>query len=134
MEVPNPGERLKPGASVHAVVIAEAFKAATIVPAAAILPGEEGGPAVLTVSSDSVAHKKQVTLGIREGDKVQVLAGVSPGESVVIVGGMGVDDKAKVKVVDTTVKEADEDEDEEAKPSPAKSSSEKKPEEKSKEK
>jgi multidrug efflux pump subunit AcrA (membrane-fusion protein) len=126
VEVPNPGERLKPGASVHAVLIAEAFKAATVVPAAAILPGEEGGTAVLIVSKDSVAHKRQVTLGIREGDKVQVLAGVSPGESVVIVGGMGVDDKAKVKIVDTTVKEADEDEDEEeAKPAPSKQSEEK---------
>src|ERR1051326_3592965 len=126
VEVPNPGDRLKPGASVRAVVITEAFKAATVVPAAAILPGEEGGTAVLTVTPDSVAHKKQVTLGIRDGDKVQVLAGVSPGESVVIVGGMGVDDKAKVKIVDTTVKEADEDEDEEeAKPAPSKQSEEK---------
>ena len=50
-------------------------------------------------------------LGVREGDKVQILNGVRPGEEVVIVGGMGLDDKAKVKVIDTTVKEApDEDE------------------------
>ena len=107
----------------------QAIKAATVVPAAAILPGEEGGTAVLIVSSDSIAHKRQVTLGVREGDKVQVLSGARPGETVVIVGGMGVDDKAKVRIVDTTVKEADEDEDvQEAKPSPA----QKKDEEKSK--
>jgi hypothetical protein len=48
---------------------------------------------------------------VREGNKVQVLSGVGPGEEVVVVGGMGVDDKAKVKVIDTTVKET-EDEDE----------------------
>jgi len=40
-----------------------------------------------------------VDVGIREGDKVQLLNGVKPGESVVIVGGLGVDDKAKVKVL-----------------------------------
>jgi multidrug efflux pump subunit AcrA (membrane-fusion protein) len=112
VQADNPGERLKPGASVHAAIATEIYKAATVVPAAAILPGEEGGTAVLTVSADSRAHKRPVKLGIREGNKVQVLSGVSPGESVVVVGGMGVDDKAKVKIVDTSVKEIEEDEDE----------------------
>ena len=112
VEIANPGEILKPGTSVHAMIVAESIKAATVIPAAAILPGEEGGEAVLVISSDSVAHKRPVRLGLREGNKVQVLSGVNPGESVVIVGGMGVDDKAKVKVIDTTVKEPDEDEDE----------------------
>jgi hypothetical protein len=34
----------------------------------------------------------------------------------VVVGGMGVDDKGKVKVVDATAPDADEDQPEEAKP------------------
>jgi multidrug efflux pump subunit AcrA (membrane-fusion protein) len=111
VEAENPGEKLKPGASVHAVIITEMFKAATVVPIAAILPGEEKGTAVLTVSADSTAHKKQVELGVREGDKVQILSGVRPGEEVVVVGGLGVDDKAKVKIINTTVEEeSDEDE------------------------
>jgi multidrug efflux pump subunit AcrA (membrane-fusion protein) len=110
VEAENPGERLKPGASVHAAIITEIFKAATVVPVSAIIPGEEKGTAVLTVSADSTAHKKQVELGVREGDKVQILSGVRPGEEVVVVGGLGVDDKAKVKVIDTTVQEEDEDE------------------------
>ena len=105
VEAENPGEKLKPGASVHAVIITEMFKAATVVPIAAILPGEEKGTAVLTVSADSTAHKKQVELGVREGDKVQILSGVRPGEEVVVVGGLGVDDKAKVKIINTTVEE-----------------------------
>jgi multidrug efflux pump subunit AcrA (membrane-fusion protein) len=95
------------------------FKAATVVPIAAILPGEEKGTAVLTVSADSTAHKKQVELGVREGDKVQILSGVRPGEEVVVVGGLGVDDKAKVKVIDTSVAE-EEDEDENPAPPDAK--------------
>ncbi len=111
VEAENPGERLKPGASVHVAIITEMFKAATVVPITAILPGEEKGTAVLTVSADSIAHKKQVELGVREGDKVQILSGVRPGEEVVVVGGLGVDDKAKVKIINTAVEEeADEDE------------------------
>jgi multidrug efflux pump subunit AcrA (membrane-fusion protein) len=119
VEAENPGEKLKPGASVHAVIITEMFKAATVVPITAILPGEEKGTAVLTVSADSTAHKKQVELGVREGDKVQILSGVRPGEEVVVVGGLGVDDKAKVKIINTTVEESDED-DTPAPPEPAK--------------
>jgi multidrug efflux pump subunit AcrA (membrane-fusion protein) len=109
IKIPNPGERLKPGSSVHAKIVTELFKAATVVPVTAILPGEEGGSAALVIVN-SVAHKRQLQLGVREGDKVQVLNGVRPGEEVVTVGGMGVDDKGKVKVIDTSVKEAPDEE------------------------
>jgi hypothetical protein len=50
---------------------------------------------------------------------------------VVIVGGVGLDDKAKVKVIDTTVKEAP-DEDENAPPEPAAGKGQKKDEAKPK--
>jgi hypothetical protein len=89
------------------------------VPAAAIIPGEEGGTAVLTVDSNSIAHRKSVKLGVREGNQVQILNGVMPGEEVVVVGGLGVDDKTKVKVVTTAVEESDEDEDPNAPEEPA---------------
>jgi HlyD family secretion protein len=122
VEVQNAGERLKPGTSVHASIIAEEYKAANVVPVAAILPGEEGGTAVLTVDSNSVAHKKAVKLGVREGNQVQILNGVTPGDEVVVVGGLGVDDKTKVKVVTTAVEESADDEDTNApeEPTPSK--------------
>lgn len=119
IQADNPGERLKPGTAIHADIATEVVKAATVVPATAILPGEEGGTAVLTVSPDSVAHKRTVTLGIRQGGQVQILSGVNPGEEVVVSGGLGVDDKAKVKIVTTQVEESDEDEDEKAPEAPA---------------
>ena len=109
VEIANPGEKLKPGASVHARIVTELVKNATTVPATAILPGEEGGTAVLVIDSDSIAHRHVVQIGIREGDKVQILNGARPGDEVVVVGGLGVDDKQKVKKVDTTVQESDDD-------------------------
>jgi len=119
IEVANPDGRLKPGTAVHAAIATEVYKAATVVPVAAILPGEEGGTAVLTVSSDSIAHKRAVTLGVREHNLVQILSGASPGEEVVVVGGMGLDDKAKVKIVTTAVEESDEEEEEAGPEAPA---------------
>ena len=106
VQATNPGERLKPGASVHVGVVTGEAANAMVVPLTAILPGEEGGTAVVVVSSDSVAHLRKVDVGIREGDKVQLLNGVKPGESVVVVGGLGVEDKAKVKVL-TAPEESD---------------------------
>ena len=111
---PNPGGRLKPGAAVHASIIAETIRNAVVVPASAILPGEEGGTAVLTVSPDSTAHLRGVDVGVRYGDKVQIVRGVNPGDEVVISGGLGVDDKAKVKIVGATEEKPD-DEDDDAK-------------------
>ena len=119
VQVENKGERLKPGTTVHASIVTEEYKAATVVPVAAILPGEEGGTAVLTVDSASIAHRKAVKLGVREGNQIQILNGVMPGEEVVVVGGLGVDDKTKVKVVTTAVEESDEDEDPNAPEEPA---------------
>ena len=109
---PNPGDRFKPGAAVHASIVAETIRNAVVVPASAILPGEEGGTAVLTVSPDSTAHLRGVDVGVRYGDKVQIVTGVRAGDEVVIAGGLGVDDKAKVKIVGATEEKPDEEDDE----------------------
>jgi multidrug efflux pump subunit AcrA (membrane-fusion protein) len=118
VQVDNPSRKLKVGAAVHVSIVTEIIRNAMLVPVAAILPGETGGTAVLVIDSDATAHRRAVQLGVRQGDKVQVLTGVLPREDVVVVGGMGVDDKGKVKVVDATAPDADEDQPEEAKPSP----------------
>ncbi|MFY9728204.1 MAG: efflux RND transporter periplasmic adaptor subunit [Bryobacteraceae bacterium] len=98
-EAANPGEGLKPGASVRLSIVTETIPRAVVIPAAAILPGEEGGDAVLVVSADSTVHRKTIETGSRDGDKVQVLSGVSPGEQVVAAGGVGLDDNSRVRIV-----------------------------------
>jgi HlyD family secretion protein len=104
----NPGERLRAGGSVHATIVAAIINDATIVPAAAIYPNDEGGSMVITVDEKNIAHHAGVQVGVREGDMVQVLyqlqpdatvEGVQPGEQVVTVGGLGLEDDAKVRIV-----------------------------------
>lgn len=116
VQADNPGHALKVGAAVHVSIVTEIIKNAMLVPVAAILPGETGGTAVLVIDSDATAHRRAVQLGVRQGDKVQVLTGVLPREDVVVVGGMGVDDKGKVKVIDASAPEAEEDQPEAAAP------------------
>jgi multidrug efflux pump subunit AcrA (membrane-fusion protein) len=99
VQADNPGGRLKPGASAHATIVTAVIPDAVVAPAQAILPGEEGGSMVMTVSAGNIAHQKKVEVGVTDGDKVQILSGVSPGERVITVGGVGLDDNSKVRIV-----------------------------------
>ncbi|HUK17818.1 MAG TPA: efflux RND transporter periplasmic adaptor subunit [Bryobacteraceae bacterium] len=108
VQAANPGERLKPGASVHVSIVTETLKNVVVVPSSAILPGEDGGTAVLVLGADNTVHQKKVEVGVREADKVQILSGASPGDQVVTVGGVGLDDNAKVRVVEPGEKDEDE--------------------------
>jgi multidrug efflux pump subunit AcrA (membrane-fusion protein) len=67
----NPGEHLRVGASVHATIVAATIGDATIVPAAAILPAEEGGSMVVVIDETDTANHTKVQVGVREGDEVQ---------------------------------------------------------------
>lgn len=96
IQAPNPGEKLKPGSTVHSSIEVGDIKDAVVVPAAALLAFDEGGEKVMVVGSDSLAHERKVEVGPREGDKVQIVSGVKAGEQVITVGGLGLDDKAKV--------------------------------------
>lgn len=106
VQAENPGERLKPGVTVHVSIVAAILSKVVVVPAEAILPGSEGGSSVMVVGADSVAHEHKVQVGVREPDKVQIVSGVSSGERVVTVGGVGLQDGAKVRVVEAGEKSA----------------------------
>jgi HlyD family secretion protein len=94
----NSGELLKPGASVQVSILAETIPNAVVIPPVAILPSDEGSTKVLIFGADSLAHERSIEIGIREPDKVQVLKGLEQGESVIVVGGLGLKDKAKVRI------------------------------------
>jgi HlyD family secretion protein len=93
----NRGEVLKPGVSVQVDIAASTIGDALVVPAAAILSLEEGGEKVMVMGGDSAAHEQKVEVGVREGDRVQLLSGVKEGDQVITSGGLGLEDKAKVK-------------------------------------
>jgi multidrug efflux pump subunit AcrA (membrane-fusion protein) len=96
VEAANPGERFKPGATVRVDIHAETIKNAIVVPTAALLPSAEGGVQLMVVAVDNKAHERKIEVGVREPDKVQILKGVAAGEKVITVGGVGLEDGAKV--------------------------------------
>jgi HlyD family secretion protein len=94
----NTKERLRPGVNVQISVNAEEVPNALVVPSTAILSLEEGGDKVMVAGADSLAHERKVELGVHSGDDVQILSGVKEGEQVITVGGLGLEDKAKIQI------------------------------------
>jgi multidrug efflux pump subunit AcrA (membrane-fusion protein) len=68
------------------------------VPASALITGDDGTLGVMIVGSDSAAHLKPVTVGIRLPDTVQILSGIGPSDVVIDSGGYGLQDGTKVKI------------------------------------
>ena len=99
VQADNPGERLHAGQSVHVSIVAATLDGATLIPAPAVLPNAEGETIVLVVDDKNVAHEKVVQIGVREPEMVQIVAGVEVGERVVTQGGLGLEDKTKVRVM-----------------------------------
>lgn len=97
LEVANEDLRLKPGMFVRAALDLGADERATIVPYAALTQRNDSpGVFVLDPSSSTVLWR-QVTLGIREGDRIQVFGDGIAGR-VVTLGQELCDDGAKVTV------------------------------------
>jgi HlyD family secretion protein len=99
VQAPNPGERLRPGQTVHVEIAAGIIPNAVVVPADALLASSDGGSALMAIGADLIAHERKVDVGVRTGGRVQILSGVSPGERVVSSGGSGLEDGARVRIV-----------------------------------
>ena len=98
LKLPNTDGRYRVGTAVHAVIHGRTVPNAVQLPPSAILPGEDGGTAVLIVGADNTAHKRAITVGLRTSEAVQITSGVTPADIVVTQNGYGLDDGTKVKL------------------------------------
>ncbi len=98
VQAKNSGNQAKPGSSVKVTMISQVVPDALVVPAAAVLTDAEGATTVMVAGPDSRAHQKNVKLGVKQGDDVQITDGVQEGEKVITVGAYGLPDKTKVAI------------------------------------
>jgi HlyD family secretion protein len=110
VQAANPGEKLKPGGTVRVTIIAETIQNTIIVPASALLNSDEGGQKLMVVGADSRAQERKISVGVRQGNRLQIVSGIQEGEQVVTSGGLGLEDKAKVTVQKAPPEEEESDE------------------------
>jgi membrane fusion protein (multidrug efflux system) len=93
---------------VHVSIVAATVDGATLIPTAAVLPNDEGETIVLIVDDKNIAHEKVVQVGLREPGMVQIIAGLEVGQRVISSGGLGLEDKSKVRIMKPGEKKAGE--------------------------
>jgi RND family efflux transporter MFP subunit len=88
-ELDNPGEVLVPGTSVRATIELDRQSGAVLVPSEAVLlTGETDrtGKALVFLAEGEVARRREVVVGRRQADQLEVREGLSGGEPLVVSG------------------------------------------------
>jgi len=68
---------------------------ALIAPLFAIV--DKGGERLLFLEKDGVAHARTVSIGVIEGDRVQITKGLNPGDHLIVTGQTEVEEGMKVQ-------------------------------------
>jgi HlyD family secretion protein len=97
VQAKNPGDRLKPGTSVQVSMLAKTVADALVIPAAGLLTAQDGTTSVMLVGPDNHAHQKNVRVGIRQGNQVQIIEGLQAGDKIVASGAYGLPENTKIK-------------------------------------
>ncbi len=95
--VPNKGGLLRSGQIVRARLTRRILENVVMIPLRAVIPMEEGKAAYVVESG--LAQRRDVTLGVIKGDRVQVTRGLQPGDQLIISGHRFVAPGQKVNVV-----------------------------------
>src|SRR6266487_4859347 len=77
-EVPNPDGRLKPDMFANVEIITDINSRAVSVPQSAVL--EDNGKSIVFVAEGNGYKRRQVQLGIKSGDRVEIIDGLSAGD------------------------------------------------------
>jgi RND family efflux transporter MFP subunit len=95
VQIPNPGNTLRPGMIGKVNVLRASHAAALVVASQAVLRLQEG--TVVMRVQDGKAFRVPVVLGASKGDSVIVASGLSSGDRIITVGGFQVSEGTKVK-------------------------------------
>ena len=105
VQASNKDRRLRPGSAVKLSIVAQTVPDTTVVPAAALLTGSDGGNSVMVVGDDGRSHQQAVEPGIRTPELIQINKGLKPGQKVVTAGAFGLPDNTKVKPMEQSTEE-----------------------------
>ena len=94
--IDNPFTDIRPGMIARVAFVRQIIPDALAAPLFALV--DKGGERLVFVEKDGVAHSRTVSIGVIEGDRVQVTSGLSPGDHLIVKGQTEVEDGMKVSV------------------------------------
>jgi RND family efflux transporter MFP subunit len=97
IRVPNADGKLLSGMSARSSIRLEDRSGAIVIPAGAVV--EQYGEPIVFTMQEGVARRQNISLGMREGDRVEVLEGLEAGEDLIVQGQWSVKDGTAVENV-----------------------------------
>jgi RND family efflux transporter MFP subunit len=98
LKADNKQGTLKVGTPVKAEIVGRIVAKAMKIPNLAVQAAQDGSKSVMVMGTDNMAHRKAVTLGITDGEDVEVLSGVGASDMVITTGGYALEEGVKVKI------------------------------------
>lgn len=97
IEANEPPADVRPGSFVTVDIVRETRQGALLLPREAVI--RELQKTHVFVARDGEAERREVRLGLEEGDRVEALSGLEAGESVIVAGQGGLKDGSPVKIL-----------------------------------
>ncbi len=94
--ITNPDHDIRPGMIARVAFLRRVIPDALVSPLFAIV--DKGGERLLFIEKDGVAHARTVSIGVIEGDRVQITKGLDPGDHLIVTGQTEVEEGMKVQV------------------------------------
>jgi membrane fusion protein (multidrug efflux system) len=94
--VENPEHDIRPGMIARVAFLRRIIDDAVAAPLFALV--DKGGERLVYVVEDGVAHARTVTIGVIEGDRVQITKGLEPGDKLIVTGQTEVEEGMRVEV------------------------------------
>ncbi|MGM0579257.1 MAG: efflux RND transporter periplasmic adaptor subunit [Bacteroidota bacterium] len=95
-QAPNPNNTLIPGQFIRINLSLENRENAILIPTTAIMPKADGH--TVFIIKDGKAHLKDVQLGARTSNRVEILKGIEKGDTVAIAGVPQLKDRAAIEI------------------------------------
>lgn len=96
VQINNADHDIRPGMIARVAFLRRVIPDALVAPLFAIV--DKGGERLLFVEKDGVAHARTVSIGVIEGDRVQITKGLDPGDHLIVTGQTEVEEGMKVQV------------------------------------
>jgi len=94
--IDNPGHDIRPGMIGRVAFVRRVIADAVAVPIFTLI--DKGGERIVFVEKDGVAESRSISIGVIEGDRVQITSGLNPGDHLIVKGHTEVEDGMKVIV------------------------------------
>lgn len=94
--IENPKHEIRPGMISRVAFLRRVIPDALVVPLFALV--DKGGERIIFVEKDGVAYARTVSVGVIEGDRIQITKGLEVGDHVIVSGQTEVEEGMRVQV------------------------------------